>query len=226
MKTTNGSFLRWSSFAALVMVAAALGATAWTADEPAAKDPATAVSAGPQYDAQGQLKLPADFRTWVFVGSNMGIEYREEVAKYTPAERDPNKPPKPSNFHNVYINPEAYREYARSGKFPEKTMLVLDSYKAESGEPLHVVAEGRFPGNQTSIAVAVKDSARPDGSKSDWAYYDFPLDKTGEKSFDKPRGTSKAFPDKACYDCHKRHASDDNVWVQFYPTLIKAKPAK
>lgn len=198
---------------------------AWTADEPVAKDPATASSTGPQYDEKGQLKFPADFRTWVFVGSNMGIEYRDETTKYVPAEGEAPKPIKPGNFHNIYINPEAYREYSKSGKFPEKTMLVLDSYKAESGEPLHVVSEGRFPGKQTNIALAVKDSARPDGGKSVWAYYDFKLDQTGG-AFDKPVGTAKAFPDKACHDCHVKHASVDNVWVQFYPTLLKARPAK
>ena len=66
----------------------------------------------------------------------MGIEYRDETTKYVPAEGEAPKPIKPGNFHNIYINPEAYREYVKSGKFPEKTMLVLDSYKAESGEPL------------------------------------------------------------------------------------------
>ena len=32
-----------------------------------------------------------------------------------------------------------------------------------------------------------------------------------------------AFPDAACYDCHIKHADDDNVWVQFYPTLKRAQ---
>ena len=31
-------------------------------------------TAGPEYNAQGELKLPADFETWVFVGSNLGLE--------------------------------------------------------------------------------------------------------------------------------------------------------
>ena len=78
-----------------------------------------------------------------------------------------------------------------------------------------VVSEGLFPGKQTGIALAVKNSARPDGSKTDWAYYDFPA----------KAATAKAFADKACYQCHAEHASDDHVWVQFYPTLRGAKDA-
>ena len=60
-----------------------------------------------------------------------------------------------------------------------------------------------------SLSANVKNSRRPDGSKTDWAYYDFPAGQL----------TAKAFLDKACYDCHLDHASDDNVWVQFYPVL-------
>ena len=72
-----------------------------------------------------------------------------------------------------------------------------------------IVAEGLFPGAHSGLAVAVKNSARPDGSKTDWACYDFGLEAK----------TAKAFADKTCYDCHLEHADDDNVWVQFYPVL-------
>jgi hypothetical protein len=33
--------------------------------------------------------------------------------------------------------------------------------------------------------------------------------------------SSPAFPDAACESCHHAHASLDDVWVQFYPTLRK-----
>src|SRR5262249_5909927 len=114
-----------------------------------------------------------------------------------------------ANFHNVYINPQAFEHFTRTGKFPDKTVLVLDIYKAEEGEPRNIVSNGLFPGKRKEIAMAVKNSARPAGGKTDWAYYVLPLD----------RKTAKAFPDKACYDCHLQHADNDNVWVQFYPTL-------
>jgi len=163
---------------------------------------------GPQYNEKGELKRPEDFRRWVFVGANMGVEYRDDAkSKKTDKPRD--EPPKVGNFHNVYMNPSAYASYAKTGTFPDGTQLVLDIYNADAGEPGSIVAAGRFPGKQTGVALAVKNSARPDGSKTVWAYYDFGL--TGM--------TAKAFPDKACYNCHADHADEDNVWVQFYPTL-------
>ena len=170
----------------------------------------------PQYDENGELMRPTGFETWVFVGSNLGLEYSDDVTKPRPAEKDAPTKATPANFHNVYINPEAYAEYVKSGKFPEKTVLVLDIFKAEEREPRNIVSEGLFPGKSAGIAVAVKNSARPDGSKTDWAYYDFGADKQ----------SAKAFPDKACYDCHIEHADDDNVWVQFYPTLRKHRDTK
>jgi len=169
-----------------------------------------------EYNDKGELVRPAGYETWVFVGSNLGIEYGDGAAKDKPAEKETNEKKRPgraANFHNIYINPEAYAHYLKTGKFPEKTVLVLDIFKAEEREPRKIVAEGLFPGAHSGTAVAVKNSARPDGSKTDWAYYDF-----GHES-----KAAKAFADKACYDCHLEHADEDNVWVQFYPTLRDRK---
>ena len=176
-------------------------------------------SSDPQYDAKGDLKRPTEFHTWVFVGANIGLKYARTVDKIMPREENRPKDYPVGDFHNVYINPEAYDEYVKTGKFPEKTVLVLDVYKARPGEPKNVVAEGLFPAEQTGIVVAVKNSARPDGSTSDWAYYEFPVDTPMPPP-------ARAFPDKACYDCHLEHASDDNVWVQFYPVLRRVKADK
>jgi len=33
-------------------------------------------------------------------------------------------------FHNVYVQPWAYREFVRTGGFPERTMFVLSFYEA------------------------------------------------------------------------------------------------
>jgi hypothetical protein len=182
----------------------------------AGRDSAATTKTGPQYTAQGELKRPAGYETWVFVGSNLGLEYSDDASKAKPPATDREKKSKTGNFHNVYINPEAYAHYVKTGTFPENTVLILDIFKAEEREPRNIVTEGTFPAAQSGLAVAVKNSARPDGSKTDWAYYDFGLD----------RQSAKAFPDKACYDCHIEHADDDNVWVQFYPTLRKYRDAR
>ena len=186
----------------------ALLASLWPSGDPKLK-----AKNGPQYNDKGELKRPMDFRTWVFVGANIGLQYRKEAPATTEREKERHKDAKIGDFHNVYINPEAYEHYARTGKFPDKTLLVMDVYEAKEREPQNIVSKGFFPGAEQQIEVAVKNSKRPDGSKTDWAYYVFP----------KNQATAKAFPDAACYQCHKKHADDDNVWVQFYPTLRMLK---
>jgi hypothetical protein len=175
----------------------------------ASQEPKPKPAVVPQYNDRGELKRPTDYRTWVFVGTSIGLRYRQDVSDGTTRQGDGHKPAKLGDFHNVYINPPAYEHYVKTGKFPEKTMLVLDIYKAEAREPKGIVSGGLFSGEQLRIEVAVKNRARPDGSKTDWAYYDFPPG----------RPTARAFPDKTCYECHRAHAADDKVWVQFYPTL-------
>src|SRR5258708_18424988 len=74
----------------------------------------------PQYNDKGELKLPADFQTWVFVGANLGLEYRDAATKAAAPEKEGPKNAKPRNFHNVYINPEAYEHYAKTGTYPDQ----------------------------------------------------------------------------------------------------------
>ena len=167
-------------------------------------------STDPEYDAKGDLKRPAGFRTWVFVGANIGLRYHKDLPDTTPREQDHAKKAEPGEFHNVYIRPESYEHYLKTGKFPDLTVLVMDVYESKDRDTKGIVSKGLFPGAHRGFEVAVKNSKRPDGSKTDWAYYDF----------DKPtRATASAFRDAACYDCHLKHADVDNVWVQFYPTL-------
>jgi hypothetical protein len=187
---------------------------------PAAPAPAKGnkTAGAPAYDARGNLKLPEDFKTWVFVGSSLGLDYRSDVSENTTRAAKPHDAAKVGDFHNVYINPGAYEHYIATGKFPDQTVLVMDVYAAQDKEPRNIVLGGHFAGARRAVEVAVKNSNRPDGSKTAWAYYAFPMPRTTK--------IAKAFKDATCFECHKQHADDDNVWVQFYPTLRDLKSAK
>jgi hypothetical protein len=185
--------------------------------------------APPQYTAQGELKLPVGFESWVFVGSNLGMAYR----------RDP--PPAPAMmamtnaretaradaqvFHNVYINPEAYAHFAATKEFPDPTVLVMEVFTAADKQQQPVLSTGVFNGERIGFEVAVKDTRRPPLQPAPpppavWQYYTF-QDPTDPKStlvtVVKPEETG------FCQACHQKHASKDNVWVQFYPTLRKVQ---
>jgi hypothetical protein len=166
----------------------------------------------PRYAPSGDLLLPNGFETWVFVGSNLGLSYTPEAAAAASAP-----PPRAGRqqFHNVSINKAAYDYFLANGRFPDRTVLVMQVFEAADKEPKGVLASGMFNGRRIGLEVAVKNASRPDGKTTPWAYYNF----TDPSDRSKMLASAAAFPDEACANCHQRHASIDNVWVQFYPAL-------
>lgn len=175
-------------------------------------------SARPRYNAAGELLRPEGYRSWVFVGADLGLDYsqRNDPSLYAPP-KDADTADEARPFHNVYIDREGYDHFLRTGRFPDKTVLVLELFEAKRKDPRHVVTAGLYEGKRIALEVAIKDLERPDGSKTPWAYYDF----TGKPgpSGQSVRESARAKPDASCFDCHKKHADVDNVWVQFYPNL-------
>jgi hypothetical protein len=148
----------------------------------------------PRFTAANELLRPTGYREWMFVTSNLGMGYREGAPASDP------------EFHNIYIQPAAYREYRETGRFPDHTMLVME--RVSSGTNASINRTGRFQDKFLGIEVAVKDEARFPGK---WAYFN--LGSSAEKA--------KAFPKEACWNCHNEHGAVDNVFVQFYPVLKK-----
>jgi hypothetical protein len=157
----------------------------------------------PKYTEDRQLVRPTGYREWVFVGSSIGMGYQEG----TRPEGD-----RPQFFHNVYIQPEAYRTYAATGKFPNKTMLVMEVVAPGSNASIN--KQGKFEDKFIGIEAAVKDEARV---PEKWAYYSF----MGSDGKGLPQ--AKAFSKDACWSCHNQHAEVDNVFVQFYPVLRESR---
>jgi hypothetical protein len=170
----------------------------------------------PQYTASGDLMLPIGFETWVFVGSNLGLSYTPDAA--AAAGTPPPRPPR-QQFHNVAINKTAYEHFLANGQFPERTVLAMQVFEAADKTPSNILAAGVFNGRRVGLEVAVKNSSRPDGKTTAWAYYNFtdPSDRT------KVLASAAAFPEQSCANCHQLHATVDNVWVQFYPALRDAR---
>jgi hypothetical protein len=167
--------------------------------------------AGPEYDAEGKLKFPFGFHKWVFVGSNIGLQYKKEQHRTEEA------------FHNVYINPAAFEHFVTSTAnpkvFPDKTILVMDVYEPKTRDDNGVLSAGKFNGPRSVIEVAVKNAARPGNVPQDWAYYAFQVER--EQVVTEPVAAIRS---PRCYACHKENAQTDNVWVQFYPPLRDKQP--
>jgi hypothetical protein len=166
----------------------------------------------PLYSSSGELIAPKDYETWVFAGSNLGLAYRPDLPITTAAEAERADL---RLFHNIYIDPAAYAHFRATRQFPEPTILVMELHAAADREPRGVVSAGVFNGERVGLEVAVKNSRRPDGKTTTWAYYDFTEPSDGSKI----KQSAPAFSDDRCESCHHQHADKDNVWVQFYPAL-------
>jgi Cytochrome P460 len=154
-----------------------------------------AASSAPEFTQGGELKLPQDYREWVYLTSGFDMSYN-------PAMQMGNH----HVFDNVFVNPEAYKAFLSTGTWPDKTILVLEVRGAQGKGSIN--QNGNFQAADVmGLELHVKDEARFPGK---WAF--FPFD--GEK-------TAKAIPTSAdCYSCHAQHAAVDTTFVQFYPTLL------
>jgi hypothetical protein len=154
----------------------------------------------PQYDADRNLKLPADYRQWILVGSSLGLSYSEGGQAGH------------QMFNTTLMEPTAYRHFVETGQFREGTMLAL--ILQGIGTNALPARQGQFATDVHVVEMAVKDSARvPEG----WAYYGFGGPMAGGYMT-----TAAPQARTSCYDCHVKHAARDNVFMQFYGLLNEA----
>jgi Cytochrome P460 len=181
-----------------VLAAAALLTIAGVA---ARRSPAS-TSASPQFTADGKLTRPADYRRWVYVSSGFGMSYNPNAGGNGAPE-----------FTNVFVNPPSYDYYQANGKWPDKTMFVLEIYGSTSNGSIN--KHGSFQDTFMGLDVEVKDESR---FQDKWAYFGFDGD---EKT------AAATTPGKnACWKCHEQNAAVEHSFVQFYPELLKVARAK
>jgi hypothetical protein len=119
------------------------------------------------------------------------------------------------DFHAVYIDPESYAEYEKTGKFRDGTVMVKELVAV--GDKEASSGKGYFMGDFIGLETAVKDSKRFKDEPGNWAYFSFgpkyPLKKEAEK-----------ISSSNCNACHQENAKQDYVFTQYYPVLRAAAP--
>ncbi len=178
----------------------------------AATDPAyPEMDIPPVWDKDDKLFQPKDFREWVFIG-----------APLTPNGLNDGKANFPE-FHNVYVQPAAFKAYRATGKWPEGTMMVkelqLVGGKAEFSDGSRYEPSGRgyFPGAVNGLDVAVKDSKRFKESNN-WGYFNF------NHSAPPYLASTGAKPIGECAGCHIANADEDMVYVSLYKPILDPLP--
>lgn len=160
----------------------------------------TSPGSGVEYTSDGQLRLPSDYREWVYLSSGFDMSYNPAMQMGH------------HMFDNVFVNPDAWRAFVKSGTWPDKTVLVLEARGAEDRGSIN--QKGNFQAAAVmGLEVHVKDQAR---FASKWAFFGF----SGGQ-------TAKMIPlTENCYSCHRDHGAVDTTFVQFYPTLMPIEKEK
>lgn len=177
---------RLAIFALAELFALLVGSVAWIAVSRAQSS-----SDAPQFTKGNQLVRPANFRNWIYLSSGLGMAYSKQAGA-------------PELFTNVFVSPAAYRAFQATGKWPDKTIFVLEERTAQSRGS--IVQGGHYQGELEGLAASVKDEKR---FEEKWAYFSF----SGDESSAAPN------PRARCWQCHNDHGAVENTFVQFYPTL-------
>jgi|SRR5579871_301494 len=179
---------------ALPLLAAALFGFQRTSPTP--PTPSSQSANQPEYTANGELLPPTNYREWVYLTTGFDMSYSAT------GSMDHHM------FDNVFVNPEAYQSFQKTGTWPDKTMLVLEVRGARSKGSINQA--GNFQDTEVmGLEVHVRDEKRFH-AQGNWAFFGF-----GENKYAKMAPT-----DAECYSCHAQHAAVDTTFVQFYPTLL------
>ncbi len=171
------------------------------------------IDIAPVFNTKSELVQPKDFREWVFIG-----------APFTPHGLNNGKANFPE-FHNVYVQPAAFKAYRATGKWPEGTMMLKELQLVDGpaenpdGSRLEASGRGYFPGKVNGLDVAVKDSKRF-GKTKNWGYFNF------NHTAPPYLAAASERPVAECAGCHIANAHEDMVYVKFYKPILDPLPTQ
>ena len=156
-----------------------------------------------EFTPDGKLKRPVGYRKWVYVGTPL-----------TPNELNGGEAPFP-DFHAVYVDPESYAHYEKTGEFRDGTMMIKELVGI--GDKEATSGTGYFMGDFIGLEASIKDSKRFKDEPGNWAFFTF-----GHHYPLKAEATKQNAA--ACNACHQASAAKDYVFSQYYPVLRAAAP--
>jgi hypothetical protein len=155
-----------------------------------------ALGADPEFNKDGEMVRPKNYREWIFLSSGVGMSYTTGNLPFT----------------NVFVEPSAYRKFTETGRWPDKSIFALELRQPATEGSIN--KGGQYQTSFLRVEFAVKDTARfPDG----WGYFGFEGSAATAKVFGASAG---------CNACHSKNAAVEHTFVQFYPTLLEIAKAK
>ena len=157
-----------------------------------------------EFTADGKLKQPEGYREWIYIGTPL-----------TPNELN-NGEARFNEFHNVYIDPESFAHFQKTGQFRDGTIIIKELVRVGSKEAPS--GRGYFMGDFAGLESSIKDVKRFKDEPGNWAYFSF-----GERKYPLKKEAGKEST-ASCNSCHQSSADTDEVFSQYYPVLRAAMP--
>ena len=158
--------------------------------------PMLLVGADPEFNKDGELVRPKNYREWIFLSSGVGMNYGTGGLP----------------FGNVFAEPSAYRKFVETGKWPDKSIFALEVRQPATEGSIN--KGGQYQTSLLGVEFAVKDVKR---FADEWGYFGFNGNAATAKVFGEAAG---------CNACHSKNAAVEHTFVQFYPTLLEIATAK
>jgi hypothetical protein len=163
-----------------------------------------AQSADPRFTSDGQLMRPDNYREWIYLSSGLGMTYGvvQTAVNATTGDR----------FDNVFVTPQAYKAFLQAGRWPDKTMFILEVRSSATKGSIN--RGGHYQEDVVGLEAHVKDETR---FPNKWAFFDL-----GTSA----RAAKPLAANSACQTCHAKSGAVDDTFVQFYPTLLPVAKAR
>lgn len=161
-------------------------------------------SCAARFDAGGDLIRPVGYREWIFVG-----------APVTPNDMNNGNAAFPE-FHNVYIDPESWAHWKKTGEFRDCTLIVKELVSV--GAKQAASGQGYFQGAYIGLEAMLKSRRYFADAPGHWGFFRFTIENSPEL-----RKTASVQPEINCLACHHAKAAQDHVFIQYYPVLRAAR---
>jgi hypothetical protein len=163
-------------------------------------------TAGASFEQDGRVRLPADYREWVHVGT------RYKVGGTNILDGTPVKIPQ---VLNTYVETSALAFYKLKGKWPDGAQIAKELSQVKGGANCDSttficstpLGSGIFQESYIGVGMMVKDRARFPADPGNWGYFAFFHKASG---YDK---TASKRPADQCASCHVKLASDTDYVI-------------
>jgi hypothetical protein len=153
------------------------------------------------FEEDGSLRLPVDYRQWEHVGTRIKPDGRSVLDGSqitTPQVMD------------TYIAPAAFNFFKKNGTWPDGTQIVKEISLIKTGKDCDkstfvcstAFGSGIFQAGYIGMGMMVKDSKRFPSAPGNWGYFAF------RSNGSMYQATATVRPQQQCASCHMRLASN------------------